>query len=415
MAYKLAVLFHEPETEGKDLSRPELGNPGVGGTAYCFALLLQALEAKGNVEIFVYSVQDVKLPVENFIRVESALEGLRAAEKNAHRTVLLRNHQEDQVYALLECLDLRYIFWMHNRLTYTEIQLFRNTKQVKRVVAVGREMYDFYVDDLICDKMAYVPNPFIPPSEQYIRGPVSEKRVTYVGSLIPDKNFHILAAYWKTVLQAVPDATLHIIGNGQLYDANAQMGPYGLAEREYEAQFMPGITDPNGQLLPGVVFHGILGEEKYQVFQNTAVGIINPLGTETFGLAAVEMEACGVPVVCRRKYGLCDSVKDQETGLLYPEVSEMAATLIRLLQDTALNNQMGAAAAAFARTAFLPQNNIEQWIRIILEATESRPAQYCKPVSNLDNNKKKIRMILHEIHRVPFLRWVPSIHDIQKK
>ena len=218
MAYKLAVLFHEPETEGKDLSRPELGNPGVGGTAYCFALLLQALQAKGNGEIYVYSVQDVKLPVENFIRVESALEGLRAAEKNAHRTVLLRNHQEDQVYALLECLDLRYIFWMHNRLTYTEIQLFRNTKQVKRVVAVGREMYDFYVDDLICDKMAYVPNPFIPPSEQYIRGPVKEKRVTYVGSLIPDKNFHILAAYWKAVLQAVPDATLHIIGNGEMKD-----------------------------------------------------------------------------------------------------------------------------------------------------------------------------------------------------
>ena len=94
MAYKLAVLFHEPETEGKDLSRPELGNPGVGGTAYCFAMLLQALEAKGNVEIFVYSVQNVTLPVENFVKVESALEGLRAAEKNAHRTVLLRNHQE---------------------------------------------------------------------------------------------------------------------------------------------------------------------------------------------------------------------------------------------------------------------------------------------------------------------------------
>ncbi|MBP3296761.1 MAG: hypothetical protein J6M27_09275, partial [Lachnospiraceae bacterium] len=117
----------------------------------------------------------------------------------------------------------------------------------------------------------------------------------------------------------------------------------------------------------------------------------------------------------RRKYGLCDSVRDQETGLLYPEVSEMAAALIRLLQDPALNNQMGAAAAAFARSAFLPQNHIEQWVRIVLEATESRPAQYCKPVSNLDNNKKKIRMILHEIHRVPFLRWVPSIHDIQKK
>ncbi len=415
MAYKLAVLFHEPETEGKDLSHPELGNPGVGGTADCCAMILEMLQATGHVEIYAYCVQDVKLPVENVIRVESALEGLRAAEKNAHRTVLLRNHQEDQVYALLECLDLRYIFWMHNRLTYTEIKLFRETKQVKRVVAVGREMYDFYVDDLICDKMAYVLNPFIPPAEAYIRGPVREKRVTYVGSLIPDKNFHILAAYWKQVLAAVPDATLHVIGNGQLYDANAQMGPYGLAQSDYERQFMPGITDENGQLLPGVVFHGILGAEKYEVFQNTAIGIINPLGTETFGLAAVEMESCGVPVVCRRKYGLCDSVRDQETGLLYPEVSELAPTLIRLLQDPEMNNRMGAAAANFARTTFLPDNFREQWIRIILDATEGRPATYCKPVSNLDNNKKKIRMVLHAIHSVPFLRWVPSIHDLQKK
>ncbi len=415
MAYKLAVLYNEPETEGKDLSRPELGNPGVGGTAYCFAMILQMLQQGGGVEIYVYSVQDVKLPVDNIIRCENGLDGLRKAEKNAHRTVLLRNHQEDAVYALLGCLDLRYIFWMHNRLSYTEIQLFRTTKQVKRVVAVGREMYDFYVDDLICDKMAYVPNPFIPPAEQYNRGPVREKRVTYVGSLIPDKNFHILAAYWKQVLAAVPDATLHVIGNGRLYDANAQMGPYGLAQSDYEKQFMPGITDENGQLLPGVVFHGIMGAEKYEVFQNTAIGIINPLGTETFGLAAVEMESCGVPVVCRRKYGLCDSVKDQETGLLYPEVSELAPTLIRLLQDTALNNQMGAAATTFARTTFLPQNMREDWVRIIVDATESRVARYLKPFSNLDNNNKKIRMILHEIHRVPFLRWVPSIHDIQKK
>ncbi|MBR1470275.1 MAG: glycosyltransferase family 4 protein [Lachnospiraceae bacterium] len=412
---KLAVLFHEPEAQQHNLSRPELGNPGVGGTAFCFALILQALTASGKTELTVYSVQDVKLPCDTLIRVDSALDGLRKAAEDGQHTILLRNHQEEAVYALLDRIDLRYVFWMHNRLTYQEIQLFRETPQVKRVVAVGREMYDLYIDDLICDKMDFVINPFIPPSEKYLRGDVKEKRVTYVGSLIPDKNFHILAAFWKEILAQVPEATLHVIGNGRLYDADAQMGPYGYAEQSYEEQFMAGLKDANGNVLPGVVFHGILGTEKYEVFQDTAVGIINPLGTETFGLAAVEMEACGVPVVCRRKNGLCDAVKDKETGLLYPEISELVPTLVRLLKDETLNNNMGKAAAVFARNTFLPDKLCAQWLRVLREADESRPAAYYKPRENLDNNGKKIRMILHEIHRVPFLRWVPSVHDIQKK
>ena len=103
----------------------------------------------------------------------------------------------------------------------------------------------------------------------------------------------MLAEAWSNVRERVPDAGLDVIGTGRLYDENAKLGKYGLAEETYEQEFMKWLTDEKGEILPNVRFHGILGAEKYDVFRKCSIGVINPMATETFGLAAVEMEACG--------------------------------------------------------------------------------------------------------------------------
>ena len=413
---KLGILFQEDEMEHKDLSRPELGNPGVGGTAFCFLLLIRYLQNyTDQIDLRVYQIKENTLPACHAVLVPDTQTAFLKASDDGIDMMLVRNHQTDEVYDEMKESGLRFIVWMHNKLTWKEIRLLDRFDAVKRIICVGREMYDYYLDDPVIRKMDVVFNMFVPPSEKMIRGKNYPLWVTYTGSLTYDKNFHMLAAVWKNIVKAVPDAQLHVIGSGRLYDPDSKMGDYGIADAEYEAMFMPSLCDETGEILPSVVFHGILGEEKYDIYRQSAVGVLNPMATETFCLAAIEKEACGVPVVSRRKNGLLDTVQDGKTGILYRKAEQLEETVIKLLKDRELNNRMGEVAAEFARNFFLPEQMMPEWIRIFGEVKDDIPAAYRKPAENLDNNGKWVRLLWHGLHRIPLFGWIPSIHDLQKK
>ena len=55
---KVAMLFQESETDNMDLSMPEKGNPGVGGTAFCFLLLSKFLMDKKEIDLTIYQFQN---------------------------------------------------------------------------------------------------------------------------------------------------------------------------------------------------------------------------------------------------------------------------------------------------------------------------------------------------------------------
>jgi N-acetyl-alpha-D-glucosaminyl L-malate synthase BshA len=71
-----------------------------------------------------------------------------------------------------------------------------------------------------------------------------------------------------------------------------------------------------------------------------------PSESESFGLAALEALACGVPVVAARVGGLPEVVQDGETGFLHPvgDTPGMAEDIARLLRDPGLRTRMGEAA-----------------------------------------------------------------------
>lgn len=413
---RLAILFQEDEMEHMDLSHPECGNPGVGGTAFCFLLLMKYLnQYQDIVDYTVYQLKENRLPAKKVNKISSIREALEEAVSDGNEIILIRNHQTGEAYTLMADYPLKYIVWMHNKLTIGEIRLLDRWEAVSRIICVGREMYDYYLDDNVIRKMDFVRNIFVPPAEKMVRGKEYPLYVTYTGSLTYDKNFHLLAAAWKEILRQAPDAQLHVIGSGKLYDQNSVMGAMGIADKEYEELFLPFLCDEEGRLLPSVIFHGIMGEEKYEVYRQSAVGVVNPMATETFCLSAIEKEACGIPVVSRRKNGLLDTVQDGKTGILYKDVKQLASVIIDLLADQEKNIRMGQAAASFARTEFLPEKILPEWIRVLTEVSEDTPAGYRKPTANMDNNGKWIRRIWHGLHSVPLFKDLPSIHDIQKK
>jgi len=75
-----------------------------------------------------------------------------------------------------------------------------------------------------------------------------------------------------------------------------------------------------------------------------------PAVNEAYGMALLEAEAAGVPVVAGAVRGVPDVVIDGRTGLLAPpgDEAELAARVRDLLLDPARRRQLGAQAAAFA-------------------------------------------------------------------
>jgi N-acetyl-alpha-D-glucosaminyl L-malate synthase BshA len=96
-----------------------------------------------------------------------------------------------------------------------------------------------------------------------------------------------------------------------------------------------------------------LGLKEDVVFVGKQANIANYLGIadvfllpselESFGLAALEAQACEVPVVATRIGGIPEVVSDGETGFLSEvgDVTKMTADTLRLLGDEELRRNFG--------------------------------------------------------------------------
>jgi N-acetyl-alpha-D-glucosaminyl L-malate synthase BshA len=91
-----------------------------------------------------------------------------------------------------------------------------------------------------------------------------------------------------------------------------------------------------------------------------------PSETESFGLAALEAMACGVPVVASAVGGLGEVIPDGQVGFLRP-VGDLAAhteAAARLLDDETLRRAMGAAARRRAETVYRIGPAIDRYLEI---------------------------------------------------
>ncbi len=79
-----------------------------------------------------------------------------------------------------------------------------------------------------------------------------------------------------------------------------------------------------------------------------------PSETESFGLAALEANACGAPVVASNAGGLPEVVVDGETGFLFPvgAVEAMADAAVSILSDEALHGRLSEAGVQLAHRRY---------------------------------------------------------------
>ena len=68
---------------------------------------------------------------------------------------------------------------------------------------------------------------------------------------------------------------------------------------------------------------------------------VQPSVKESFGIAALEARAAGLPVIARSQTGTTQFIRDHQEGLLAETDSAMASAIVSLAKDRALLAQLG--------------------------------------------------------------------------
>ncbi len=99
-----------------------------------------------------------------------------------------------------------------------------------------------------------------------------------------------------------------------------------------------------------VRFQPPVDQERLADWYRAATVLVMPSYSESFGLVAMEAQACGTPVVAASVGGLPVAVRDQVSGFLVDghDPADYATVLQRFLDRPALVAEMGAAAASHA-------------------------------------------------------------------
>jgi N-acetyl-alpha-D-glucosaminyl L-malate synthase BshA len=99
----------------------------------------------------------------------------------------------------------------------------------------------------------------------------------------------------------------------------------------------------------------VAGEQQALVdWLSTADAFLLPSAQESFGMAALEAMACGVPVVASRIGGLPELIQDGETGYLcaLDDLDGMASRVTALITDRRLHDRIAEAAMAIATSRY---------------------------------------------------------------
>ena len=403
-----------------DFRRPWEGNPGTGAAEYLHAatpyFISKYCGDKAQCIIFAPHIQQLPDSV-SVHQTNSIVEAAHQAKAMGVDYFVFRPrmHEEMRILDVLDDLALPSIGRAALTPRPEHIRKMSKSRAFKVLVCVGREQYDFLMDTAIHNKVVYIDNGIHVPSCNQGEAPTKDHRlVAYMGALVPQKGFHILAAAWPKVLKRVPDAQLSVIGSAKMYNQDAKVGPLGVSEENYERNhLMPHLTDQNGQLHSSVTFYGQLGHEKYDILRKALVGVANPSGqTETCCVSAVEMSACHTAVVSGAYYALIDTVLHEKTGLLGRTADDLADNICTLLQNPDRAIEMGH--AGHERTSRQYDFSIvaPKWIDLCEHLTrDSLPSPYGE-LKNIFANFKFLRLINRPLQKIfgTFLPW-PSLYD----
>ena len=166
-----------------------------------------------------------------------------------------------------------------------------------------------------------------PPADPAKRGNV----VLYVGRIKRYKGLDVILEAVAALKAEFPDLEFKIAGSGD---------DVPRLKEKAKALGMDAWTH----------FLGFVSEDRKVELYGEARVVVNSSLKEGWGLTSIEANACGTPVVATNVPGLCDSVRDAETGWLVPfgDAPAFSAALRKILSDPAAAEAMRERALAWA-------------------------------------------------------------------
>ncbi len=369
---KIGLYLENKNIANVDLSKPYLGNPGIGGTQFNFVSLVFYYKKYFNDVEFIIFANETKTLPEDFhtVYAKNCVDAYLLADKSSCTLFVWRPTLGSDAIELLDISpkhSLNIIAWMHSGVTALIDGKLAENNRVKAYVAVSEIQLKVVNDPKLVEKSFVICNGF--DSKPYqINLPVKKDpyMVTYIGSIIPAKGFGLLAKVWKRVLEIEPKANLYVIGSGQIYNRNASLGQWGIADEKFEStEIRPYLSDENGDIHPSVHFLGTMGNEKIPYLQKTSVGVVNPTAqTENCPGSAIEFQAAQTPVVSKAEKGLLDTVLDKKTGLLGYTEEDLIKNIIFFLKNPKESYIYGERGQIFIEEKFNYQKIATQWQRL---------------------------------------------------
>jgi colanic acid/amylovoran biosynthesis glycosyltransferase len=229
-----------------------------------------------------------------------------------------------------------------------------------RIVCVSRFMQDV-LTDLGAEPEKIVLNPYGPRDAFFSVDPNYRPVVLSVGRFTDIKaNYLTLAAFAKT-LQAVPEALLVMVGDGELLETCKTLAKHwGISEH--------------------VSFEGAVPHSQvFRYFENACCFVQHSV-TPTYGdaegtpVAILEAAAAALPVVSTRHAGITEAVIHDHTGFLVSErdVDSMATYMQHLLENHDLAKEMGRKAREHVQSSFSMARHIDILQSVLDDARSAR-------------------------------------------
>lgn len=361
----------------RDLPRPAVSAAGVvsgeealSGTHSSGLLVAESLARRGH-DIglcIAHGQRVVDTGVSSFGTLEEAASWVRKGR------VIWVSHGDDLTMKALNGLGLAPIIWTHLPVSPMDRECLESGR-ARGIIVVSDTMRIPLLRSSRRERTTRIYNPLAPlfatppdtPTDRFAR-----RVVVYAGAAGLTKGLHRLLEIWRYARRRDSGITLRIAGTGRLYGSGRELGPFGIANPEFEARYVAPLASEFGSLsAAGVEPLGLLSpRELREQYARASLGVVNPNWneyTETFCCAATEMLGTRLPVFSVARAALPETIGRSGGALLTRRESlETAARQLgELVADSARLARLGAAGRAYVCEAYGLERIVDEWERLL--------------------------------------------------
>jgi colanic acid/amylovoran biosynthesis glycosyltransferase len=215
------------------------------------------------------------------------------------------------------------------------------------IVVVSKKMYEDFLK-LGCPEAKLVYNVYGPEdSFLAIDARLNKPQFISVGRFVDKKAPYLSILAFEIVHRKFPEAKLLMAGDGYLLNTCKNLVKYHNLENSVE-------------------FLGVISPEDFRVYLKESLAFVQHSITAENGdsegtpVAILEASAAGLPVISTLHAGIPDVIKNKSTGFLVKErdVSGMAKSMMKLLENISLAKQIGEAGRENIKNNFNLQRHI---------------------------------------------------------